>query len=113
MTKLNNSMLVVSEKKKGNGTGEVLNLMKEVMDFQGKIDAAAEAQTDPSQRAAIEGFSEDIASMYEKLLEMAKGGIRSVRRSVEKDTEVIEDGDVGPEISKGKTSVISPTIPTM
>jgi len=113
MTRLNNDLLVVSEKKKGNGTGEVLNLMKEVMDFQSKIDAAAEAQSNPSQRAAIEGFSADIAEMYSKLLEMAKGGIRSVRKSVHEDVETIEEEGPGVTVEKEETVVRPPVAPSM
>jgi len=111
--KFNNNMIVLGEKKKGNGTHEILNLMKEIIDFQDKVEIAAEAQANPKQKAVIDGFLSDLEAMNDQLLEMAKGAIKSVRRQVEKDVESVEQD--GPEVTveDERTKVVSPVAPSM
>jgi len=106
-TEFNSNMIVLGEnKQKGDGVNAVLNFMKEVRDFQEKIDACAEAQINPTSKATIEKFSDYVEDMYANLLDMAKGGIRKIRRpdEVQEAPEVV--------VEKG-TSVNSPVRPTM
>lgn len=81
-----------SKKSKGDGINAVLTLMKDVRDFQDKIDACIEAQAIEENKQKIEKFDEILDQMYATLLEIAEGGIKSVRqrnRQVE-----IEDEEV-------------------
>ena len=118
MTKMFNEMIVLGESKKektGDGVNEVLTLMKEVRDFQDKIDACAESQTRPENRTKIQEFSNSIEEMYGVLLEMAKGGIRSLRKApeasegAEETEEILESGPV--KIERERSTVTPPVAP--
>jgi len=73
------------EKKGDDGINAVLVLMKDMRDFQEKVDTCLEAQSVPENRAKIQQFDTMLDKMYESLLDIAGGGIRSVRkRKIEK-----------------------------
>jgi len=113
MTQFNDNLMVLGEtKKRGDGVNAVLTLMKDVRDFQEKVDACAESQANPANKTAIQGFSGDIEKMYTSLLEMAKGGIHTIREpEVQKGEEVVEEESR--PVEKGKVTVNPPTPPTM
>lgn len=66
--------------KKGDGINSVLVLMKDVRDFQEKIESCAEAQAIAENKAKIEEFQSYVEDMYEVLLGMASEGVRVVRQ---------------------------------
>jgi hypothetical protein len=113
MTEFGNNMIILGEaKKKGDGVNAVLTLMKDLRDFQEKVDDAADAQINPANKTTIQGFSTDIEKMYGSLLDMAKGGIRTIR---EQEPEVQKDNEIGGEatVEKGKTVVTPPVAPSI
>ena len=112
MTQFNDNMIVLGEtKKRGDGVNAVLTLMKDVRDFQEKVDACVEAQINPANKTAIQGFSGDIEKMYSSLLDMAKGGVRTMREPEERTEGVVEEE--GRPVEKGKVTVSPPTPPKM
>ena len=121
MTDRFNEMIILGEAKKdkkGDGVNAVLILMKDIRDFQDKIDTCLQAQTDPNNRAKIESFDRLIDKMYKDLLGIAEGGIKSVRRQrdmiesePEAEVEVVEETEVKP--AKPPVMVNAPVIPKM
>ena len=53
--------------------------MKDLRDFQDKVDSCLDAQDIEEHRQKISTFDEMLDSMYETLLEIASGGISSIR----------------------------------
>ena len=86
--------------KKGgeDGINSVLVLMKDTRDFQDKVEATLEAQTNPEQRAKIEAFYDDIEKMYQVLLDIASNGIKKVRKQDTQRTPVMLNVPTIPKI---------------
>ena len=89
----NTGILVMSELKKnrkGDGINAVLKLLADVRDFQDKIEVAIEAQGMVENKVKLEECCTKVEEMYETLLEIASGGIRSIKNNGKevKETEV-------------------------
>jgi len=67
------------KKKKGDGINAVLTLMKEMRDFQDRVEECIESQDLAEHKAKIQDFNNYVESMYEVLLDIAKGGLRKER----------------------------------
>jgi len=66
--------------KKGNGVNAILSLLQDLITFQDKVVSTAEAQDLGENKQKLEEFQERLGEMYESLLGMAKGGVRSIRQ---------------------------------
>jgi len=78
----NNDLILLAEdkkSKKGDGVNAVLVLMKDLRDFQDKVDTCLEAQAIAENKAKIAKFYTYLDKMYQDLLEIASGGIRKKR----------------------------------
>ena len=120
---------VGKEGKKGEGMKAILVLLKDISDFQTKIEQCIEAQEISENRDAIEEFDSYIDEMCVKLLDMVREGMRSMRNrgfedlqdEVNADTdevEIEEEPSVIDEIepvieSKSSPTVTKPTAPKM
>ena len=74
------------KKKKGGGTNAVLALMKDLGDFQEKVQTCMDAQDLEDRRSKLELFYDKLDEMAEVLLAMAADGIKSKR-----DVKVVEE----------------------
>ena len=93
----NDNILQVSAAvKKGGGVHAILALLQDVIAFQDKVGATIEAQDMAENKKKLEDFSTRIGEMYESLLEMAKGGVRSIRQNP-------EEGDMEEESMHGRS----------
>jgi len=107
------------KKKKGGGVNAVLVLLKDLGDFQDKVQSCIEAQDIADSRAKIEAFYDQLDSMSQTLLDMAGDGIRS-RRSpeghIEQSEEHLEDQIVEEPVAAtvhNTSTVNAPTTPRM
>ena len=84
-SKQDNIFILASEKatKKGTGINAILGLLKDFVDFQDKLCVAMEAQDIAENRQKLEAFCGKMEEMYEELLNMARGGVRSVRKPMQ------------------------------
>jgi hypothetical protein len=90
----NNIITIASEggkRKKGGGTNAVLTLMKELGDFQDKVQTCIDAQDLADRRANLEVFYDKLDEMAEVLLEMAADGIKSKRKMEALEDDLTED----------------------
>jgi hypothetical protein len=78
--------------KSEDGVNAVLVLMKDMRDFQAKVEACLEAQSIPENRAKVAEFDNLLDNMYSTLLEIAGSGIKNIRqrkKEVEKGPAII------------------------
>ena len=115
----NDTILVNAEKKprRGDGAAAILSLMASMLDFLEKIDVCIEAQIKPEHKNKIEGYKEQIETVYMDLAEMSKEAIQEVTLDPQGNgTAVVEQeapGDTSvDDIPIAEVSVASPT-PTM
>jgi len=106
---MNNIIAIASEngkRKKGGGTNAVLTLMKELGDFQEKVQTCIDAQdiTDSSQKLEI--FYDKLDEMAEVLLEMAATGIKS-KRKIEDIEDIEEEIEEDEEVDAHVEEVLS------
>jgi hypothetical protein len=90
----NNIITIASEggkKKKGGGTNAVLTLMKELGDFQDKVQTCIDAQDLSDRSQKLEVFYDKLDEMAEVLLEMAADGIKSKRKMEALEDDTVED----------------------
>lgn len=73
-------ILTAATTKKGNGINSIIGLLQDTIAFQDKIGAAVEAQDLGDNKKKLEDFHQKLGEMYNSLLEMAKGGVRSIRQ---------------------------------
>ena len=112
MSQFNNMIVLGSDKKnkKGDGISAVLGLMQDMRDFQDKVVDCMEAQSLESHKQKIAAFDREIDKMYDVLLGIAEGGIRSIREMRHDNTEeVVEDAieDVVEEVPAEEVSEVS------
>jgi len=69
-----------SKKKKGSGFNAVLTLLKELSDFQDKVQVCIDAQDIAENRQRLEIFDDKLDEVAQVLLEMAEAGVRSKKR---------------------------------
>lgn len=84
------NILVTSSAKasKGNGVNAVLGLLQDLIKFQDRVDSTIESQDIAENKQKLEQFQSRLNESYNSLLEMAKGGVQSVRRdSIEKEPD--------------------------
>ena len=72
---------------KGGGVNAILGLLQDLLAFQDKVSGTAEAQDMNENRQKLENFQSNLGKMYEELLEMARGGVRSIRQDPEQETK--------------------------
>lgn len=84
-SQFNELILVASDeggkekKKKGDGVNAVLTLMKDMRDFQEKVESCIESQDIDENKQKVVEFNTHIENMYEVLLDIARGGIKRDR----------------------------------
>jgi len=132
---VDNIITIASEngkKKKGGGTNAILTLMKELGDFQDKVESCIDAQDISERREKLGVFYDKLDEIAEVLLQMASEGIKSKRKEDPLETteevleeEVLEDEtleDEGAEVrivsdkprsSVGRIHMINPSIPQL
>jgi hypothetical protein len=93
-----NELILTAEKnkKKGGSLGAVFKLIQDLTDFEEKIQECVDAQEIAENKQKIEEFLADIDKMYATLLDIAKGGIQSLRKqrllpTEEEAPEIIEE----------------------
>ena len=97
MLTLSDNLIVLGQKiekeksKTTSGINATLVLMKEMIDFQSKINKCVESQDIGEYKETISAFNSDIEKMYSKLLEIASGGIK--KQEVPKEI-IVEDGKI-------------------
>lgn len=77
-------------KGKGEGMNEVLTLMKELIEFQEKVQICIDSQAISDNRQKLEQFYDNLDSMAEVLLGIAESGLRSKRGAIEQTEDVEE-----------------------
>jgi len=79
------NILRLSEKtvKKDDGINSVLVLLKDLRDFQGKVNSCLEDQTVLENRQRIEKHKQSLNAMYDDLIEVASGGVRDIHNRPE------------------------------
>ena len=78
---MSNIITIGSEKKKkGGGTNAVLTLMKELSEFQDKVQTCIDSQDLADRKKELEVFYDKLDEMAEVLLGMAADGIKSKRK---------------------------------
>jgi len=110
---MGNIITIASEntkKNKGDGVNAVLTLMKDLRDFQDKVEACIESQSLTDNRDKIEKFYEGLDKMAEVLLEIAEGGIKSKRKL--QNYEIIED-DTSSSQPSSVAMLNTPVIPRL
>jgi hypothetical protein len=121
---MNNNIITIasdnSKKKKGGGTNAVLVLLKDLGDFQDKVQACIEAQDIEQQRSKVEAFYDQLDNMAQTLLDMAGNGIRSRRNpqlgmdAVDERPEIDDPAVIeSPTHSSNSNTVSAPTTPRM
>lgn len=85
------------KKKKGRGIHEILTLMKDLIDFQEKVEACIDAQELSQNKEKIEQFDRHLDDMYDSLLEVVSGGVRDVRKNRAEELSGIADSVNGGE----------------
>ena len=86
--------------KKGEGIGSILVLMKELCEFQDKVDTCLQAQEIADIKAKIQQFDPMLDKMYQVLVDIAKGGMNAVR-------ERNRGAEVQPQMA-GAPSILGP-----
>ena len=66
-------------KTKGDGINAALVLLKDLRDFQDKVETCIEAQDIAEYKQKIEVFNQKLDEMYEILLDIARGGMHANR----------------------------------
>ena len=94
-----------SKKNKGDGINAILTLMKDLRDFQDKVETCIDAQAIAENKQKVEQFYDLLDNMAEVLLDIAESGIKSSRK-VEK-IDSIRETPVNIEM------VNAPTIPRL
>lgn len=95
-------------KKKGGSMAAVLKLVQDLVEFEGNIQEAMDAQEMSENKTKIESFVQDIDKMYEVLLGMAKESIQAMRSErsmpVQEDVEEKMDTPPAPAVSEPTTA---------
>lgn len=82
----NNVLVATASGNKKSGVNAILSLLQDLIAFQDKVGNAVEAQEISENKKKLEDFQDRLGEMYDCLLDMAKGGVRSVRQvSPQKD----------------------------
>jgi hypothetical protein len=89
----NQLIVEAASAKKGGGVNAVLGLLQEMISFQEKVANAADAQDLAENKQKLEEFQSNLGQMYESLLEMARGGVRSMRQEPEQEGSPVMMGD--------------------
>ena len=84
-------MVNAASSKKGGGVNAILSLLQEMIVFQEKVRTAMEAQDIAENKQKLEDFHNKLGGMYESLLDMARGGVQSIRQKqdVEDDNSIM------------------------
>lgn len=103
------------KRKKGDGINAVLTLMKEMREFQERVEECIEAQDVAEHKGKIEEFNNYVESMYEVLLDIARGGLRRERTGEEAVPAPEAAPKEAPKVEVKDTSkaVVAPKPPTM
>jgi len=89
----NEQILVQADKKgkKGDGIKAVLTLTQELRDFQEQVEKCLEAQDIEDIKERIESFDDSLNTMYNELLDIAKGNIKTLKKDQDEIEDEIED----------------------
>jgi len=116
MKKQFNEMIVLAEDKKpkkNSGVAAVLGLMKDLLDFQDKVNACAEAQISPESQQVVGSFNDQLVKMYKSLGKIAEGAIYEMKEEAPVEEEVVEEEPVERLVEKVESTVKPPVAPTM
>jgi len=95
----------VKKGKKGDGINSILGFLQEMRLFRDKIDACAEAQDITENKQKIEAVGQELDKHYEELLDLAKGGIRSIRKQPVPGMEAEESTGAAPALPSTPTPI--------
>lgn len=94
MLKNDQILVQADKKKKGDGIKAVLTLTQELREFQEKVESCLESQSLEEIRSRIESFDDALNEMYNELLDIAKGNVKSLRKSEDsEDSEELDDSE--------------------
>jgi hypothetical protein len=91
---------IEKKKAKGKGINEILTLMKELIAFQEKVEACIGAQDVSEHKEKIETFDRNLDEMYDLLVEIVSGGVRSVRENRLDELSGIADGELEEDVEE-------------
>ena len=86
-------------KGKGDGINAALVLLKDLRDFQDKVESCIEAQDITEYKGKVETFNAELDKMYEVLLEIARGGMHSNRVSQDQNGQSAQSGQPSYDVS--------------
>jgi hypothetical protein len=76
----NNILVTASTGSKKSGVNAILSLLQDLIVFQDKVGSAVDAQEMSENKKKLEDFQNRLGEMYDSLLDMAKGGVKSIRQ---------------------------------
>jgi len=82
-----NILVFAATAKKGGGVNAILSLLQDLIAFQDKVGSAVEVQDLGENKQKLEDFQARLSEMYESLLDMAKGGVQTIRQPQVEESE--------------------------
>jgi hypothetical protein len=83
----NNVLRTIIASKKGGGVNAILGLLQDLILFQDKVESAIEAQDLRENKEKLVQLNENLNETYVSLLEIAKGGVRSMNSVRDEESE--------------------------
>ena len=114
-----NEMIILAEDKKpkrNTGIASVLGLMKDLLDFQDKVRACAEAQVSPKAQQVVGRFNDQLVEMYEGLSGIAQSAIYEMKEEAAEESleeDVVEKVEKTDRADRVDSSLRSPIAPKM
>jgi len=81
----------VKKPKKGTGLASALQLIKDLNEFQAKVEECVEAQDLAENKEKIQAFVNEITKMYDVLFEIAKAGVKSIKEEAPVEEAPVEE----------------------
>ena len=78
---------------KGGGINAILGLLQDMIAFMDKVATTAESQDLGDNKQKLEKLHQQLAESYGSLLEMAKGGVKSIRQPVQQNEQPVMMGN--------------------
>jgi len=100
-------------KKKGDGIGAAIGLLQELRNFIEKVDACVEAQDIAENKSAIAKHAATLSEMYQALLKIAEGGIRSIGDKTAGEVATGQTGPQTPDTTPTNAKPVLPAAPTV
>lgn len=98
--------------KKGGGFNAVLTLLKDLSDFQDKVQGCIDSQDLADNKKKLEIFDSKLDEMAQVLLEMAEAGVRSKKKLDGSSEEVESDSELNSKLDsfvEDKSPIVDPS----